>query len=313
MRIVITGGNGFVGRHLQELLAKHKANYYAPSRENFDLLKPQDALAATEGANIIIHLAGNVGGIGYNRENGAKLFADNFQLGFNLLEAARVNRVNKFVFIGTVCSYPANCEAPFRPEDFWNGYPEITNAPYGIAKKALITMGYEYAKAYNFCFVPLIPTNMYGEGDHYEEGRSHVVPALIKKFVEAKANNLPEVEVWGSGQATRELLYVKDACIAIAQAAYNYPAYRPKEMRPDMPIMNIGSGQEVSIAELANIIKSIVSYEGKIVFNRSKPDGQKRRLVDIETMTRELSYKPATPLVIGLERTVADYWARYGN
>lgn len=311
MRIVVTGGNGFLGRHFVELLEKHKAVYYAPSRANFDFLNLQDTLAATEGSNVIVHMAGNVGGIGYNQLNGAKLFADNFQMGFNILEAARINKIAKVVFIGTVCSYPENCPVPFEPRDLWNGYPEPTNAPYGIAKRALITLGYEYAKAYGFCFVPLIPTNMYGEGDHYDEGKSHVVPALIKKLVDARNAKLPEVEVWGSGRPTRELLYVKDACIAIAQATYNYPSYRSTNMRPDMPIMNIGSGVEISIKDLANLIQRLVGYEGRLIFNPKKPDGQKRRLISTEVMERELKFKPSTPIVIALERTIKDYEERY--
>src|SRR5688572_30323809 len=267
--IVVTGGSGFLGSHLISELKKRGANkIFIPRRNTLDLRLEKNCLKATKGAQIVFHLAGNVGGIGYNQKNPGTLFFDNIMMGVNLLEACRKNLVAKTVVVGTICSYPKYTPVPFREEDLWNGYPEETNAPYGIAKKALIVQANAYQQQYGMNIINLLPVNLYGPGDNFDPKSSHVIPALIKKFVEAKQNDQKEVIVWGTGKATREFFYVEDAARSIADAAEKYNSIDP---------VNIGAGFEISIKDLAELIKELTYYQGKIVWDASKPDEQPRR------------------------------------
>lgn len=298
-RIVVTGGAGFLGSHLAKELKKRGATkIFIPRRETHDLREEKVCLKITRNAQLVIHLAGNVGGIGYNQANPATLFYDNLIMGVNLVEACHQNLVGKLVVIGTICEYPKFTPVPFKEEDLWNGYPEETNAPYGIAKKSLLVMGDAYHRQYSMNVVNLLPVNLYGPGDHFDPKVSHVIPALIKKFVDAKKNNDKEVIVWGTGKATREFFYVEDAARAIADAA-------ERLNRPD-PV-NIGAGFEISIKDLAELIKELVGYQGNLVWDTTKPDGQPRRMLDI-TKARELfGFQATTNFKIGLKKTIAWY------
>jgi GDP-L-fucose synthase len=240
-KILLTGGAGFVGKHVVEELKLQgalKENIIIPRSKDYDLRKPEVCDMLTKDVGLVIHLAGNVGGIGYNRENPGYLFYDNIMMGVNLIEAARLNKVKKFVQVGTICAYPKYTPVPFREEDLWSGYPEETNAPYGIAKKALLVMVQAYRQQYGFPGIYLLPVNMYGPGDNFNPKSSHVIAALIKKIYDAKKNDDKKIEVWGDGSATREFFYVEDAARAIVMAAEKYDKADP---------VNIGAGFEISI------------------------------------------------------------------
>src|SRR5579872_1222617 len=257
-KILLTGGNGFVGTQVtQKLLeigvSKNQINI-PTSREN-DLRIMENCLMLTKDSDIVIHLAGNVGGIGYNREHPGVLFYDNLTMGINLIEASRINKVIKFVCAGTICAYPKNTPVPFQEEELWNGYPEETNAPYGIAKKALLVMLQAYKAEYNFNGIYLLPVNIYGIGDNFNPNSSHVIAAIIKKIHDAKKNNEKSITVWGDGSATREFLYVKDAAEAIVLATEKYNKIEP---------INIGAGFEISIKDLIKLIAKIMDFKGEI-------------------------------------------------
>ncbi len=298
-QIVVTGGDGFLGRHLvNELRKKGAKKIFIPRHSDHDLRYEKVCLKVTQNSQIVFHLAGNVGGIGYNQTNPASLFYDNIIMGVNLIEACRKNLVAKTVIVGTVCSYPKNTPVPFKEETLWDGYPEETNAPYGIAKKALIVQAQAYSQQYSMNILNLLPVNLYGPGDNFDPVSSHVIPALITKFVEAKKNNSKSVTLWGSGKATREFLYVEDAAKALVASAEFFN-------RPD-PI-NIGVGSEISIRDLAETIQRLVSYEGKIVWDTTKPDGQPRRMLDTFKAKQFFSFSASTNFQEGLEKTIDWY------
>jgi GDP-L-fucose synthase len=301
-RIVVTGGNGFLGSHVVSDLKKRGAKkVFVPSHDEYDLRSEKDCLSATKGAQVVIHLAGNVGGIGYNMLFPGTLFYDNLMMGVNLLESCRKNLVGKVVMVGTICSYPKFTPVPFREDELWNGYPEETNAPYGIAKKALIVQGIAYRQQYGLNVVNLLPVNLYGPGDHFDPKVSHVIPALIKKFVEAKDSGAKEVNVWGSGKATREFFYVEDAAEAIVDACERLNRGEP---------VNIGTGFEISIKDLAETIKELTGFEGKLTWDSSKPDGQPRRMLDTAKAFELFGFRAKTTFRDGLAKTIEWYKAQ---
>ena len=300
--MVVTGGAGFLGTHLVAKLKEHGAtNIVVPLSRDNDLREKDACTRAVAGADVVIHLAANVGGIGYNRDYPGTLFYDNLLMGVHLMEESRKAGVSKFVAVGTICAYPKFAPVPFKEEDLWNGYPEETNAPYGLAKKMMLVQSTAYRQQYGYNSIFLLPVNMYGPGDNFSAKSSHVIPALIKKFVEAKQQNLPSVTVWGTGRATPEFIYVKDAAEGIILAAEKYDKSDP---------VNIGAGFEISIKDLAEKIKSIVGYEGKIVWDTSKPDGQPRRMLDTSRAKAEFGFTATTDFSQGLSKTIEWYVAQ---
>lgn len=304
-KILLTGGAGFLGRYVQQELLNAGArneHIFIPRSKNYDLRKPGVCTQVVRDQDIVIHLAATVGGIGFNREYPGELFYNNAVMGIQLMEAARKAGVKKFVTIGTVCSYPKHTVVPFREEDLWSGYPEETNAPYGIAKKALLVQGQAYRDQYGFNAIYLIPVNLYGPGDNFDPQSSHVIPALIRRFTEAKRKNLPAVTVWGSGKASREFLYVEDAAKAIVLATlhYNQPA----------PI-NLGSGKEITIKKLAELIQKITGYDGQLRWDATKPDGQPRRCLDTSKAKREFGFEARMDFATGLQETYRWYEKNY--
>jgi len=300
-KILITGADGFLGKYVVSEFLKNRLspkNIIRPTREIFDFRRMQDCKKAVSGIDIVIHLAARVGGIGLNIERPGELFHDNIIMGVQLMEAARIKGVEKFVGLGTVCAYPKNTPIPFKEEDLWDGYPEETNAPYGLAKKMLLVQGQAYRKQYGFNSIFLIPVNLYGPGDSFEDERSHVIPALIKKIATAKKNDAKEVEVWGTGKATREFLYVADAARAIYLATERYN-------KPD-PV-NLGSGKEISILNLVSKVKSMIGFKGKIVWNIQKPDGQPKRMLDVSKAWEEFGFKSEEKFDEGLKKTINWY------
>ncbi|HEX7017938.1 MAG TPA: GDP-L-fucose synthase [Patescibacteria group bacterium] len=298
-RVVVTGGAGFLGSHIVGLLKTLKPQeIIIPRSTEYDLRQPQACAQVVEGADVVIHLAANVGGIGYNQEFPGTLFYDNLLMGVHLIEEARKAEVEKFVAIGTICAYPKHTPVPFKEDDLWNGYPEETNAPYGLAKKMMLVQGQAYRQQYGFNTIYLLPVNLYGPRDNFNPDSSHVIPALIKKFVEAKANHDSEVIVWGTGKPTREFLFVEDAARGIILAAEKYNGAEP---------VNLGSSFEISIADLADTIKKIVGYQGTIVFDTSKPDGQPRRKLDVSRAKNEFGFESKVTFEEGLQKTIDWY------
>lgn len=297
--ILVTGGAGFLGSHLIELLKKEKPKKLIIPRSNeHDLRNIKDVRKVLKNVDIVIHLAANVGGIGYNQEHPAELFYDNLIMGTQMMHESYKAGVEKFVSIGTICAYPKFTPVPFKEEDIWIGYPEETNAPYGLAKKMQLVQSQAYRDQYGFNAIYLLPTNLYGPRDNFDPNSSHVIPALIKKFIEAKENNAEEVTVWGTGSPTREFLYVEDAARAIVEATKKYN-------KPD-PI-NLGSSFEISIAELAHLIGDLVGYKGKIIFDTSKPDGQPRRKIDTTKAKEEFDFESNITFKEGLKKTIEWY------
>ena len=298
-KIVVTGGAGFLGSHLvSELEKENPAEIRVPRSSDSDLRKPSQAKKVVAGADVVIHLAANVGGIGYNQDHPAELFYDNLLMGTHVLHESYKAGVEKFVGIGTICAYPKYTPVPFKEDDLWNGYPEETNAPYGLAKKMLLVQSQAYQDQYDFPAIYLLPTNLYGPHDNFDPKSSHVIPALIRKFVEAKNANSPEVVVWGTGAPTREFLFVEDAARAIVLATKHYVGSEP---------VNLGSNFEISIAELAHTIGDIVGYTGKIVFDTSKPDGQPRRKIDTSRAEEKFEFISKVTFAEGLKKTVTWY------
>lgn len=299
--ICVTGAEGFLGRHLVTILSNHNySSVFTVSHSEFDLLKSDhiERLFREIKPQVIIHLASVVGGIGANSRNPGSFFYKNLIMGAQLMEAARINQVEKFVQIGTVCSYPKFTPVPFKEDDLWNGYPEETNAPYGLAKKALLVQAQAYRDEYGFNAIYLMPENLYGPGDNFDPKSSHVIPALIKKFYEAKINQLDRVEVWGTGNATREFLYVNDAVEGIMKATERYNGREP---------VNMGSGKEISIRDLADLIAKEIGFEGEIFWDTSKPDGQPRRALDISRARELFGFEAKTEFAEGLRRTIDWY------
>lgn len=298
-RIVVTGGSGFLGSYLvKELYKRGGKSIIVPRSKEYDLTQEKSCVKATRKAQLVFHLAGTVGGIGFNQKNPATLFYNNLMMGVNIIESCRKNLVGKLVVIGTICSYPKHSPVPFKEDDLWIGFPEETNAPYGIAKKALIVQSQAYRQQYGMNIINLMPVNLFGPGDHFEDDKSHVIPALIKKFVQAKLKNEPHVTVWGTGQATREFYFVEDAAKAISDAAEKYNQPEP---------VNIGAGVELSIKDLAETIKNLVGFTGNILWDSTKPDGQPRRKLDTTRAQEMFGISQLTPFEVGLEKTIKWY------
>ena len=300
-RVIVTGGAGFLGSFIVEKLKERKCkNIFVPKIEEYDLRDIEAVKKMYEDAkgDVVIHLAAIVGGIGANRENPGSFFYDNLIMGIQLIEQARLTGIEKFVALGTICAYPKYTKVPFKEENLWYGYPEETNAPYGLAKKMLLVQSQAYRQQYNFNSIFLLPVNLYGPGDNFNPKSSHVIPALIKKFHDAKIKGENEVVVWGTGKATREFLYVSDCAEGIILAAEKYD-------KPD-PV-NIGAGFEISIKNLAEKIKDAVGFEGKIVWDSTKPDGQPRRCLDTSRALKEFSFKAKINFDEGLVNTINWY------
>lgn len=300
--VVVTGGNGFLGTKVVERLRKLGANVIAPRRREADLTQVgvAERLFAEHRPSHVIHLAARVGGIGYNQVAPAQLYLDNLMMGTLTIEAARAAGVEKTVILGTVCSYPKFTPVPFREQSIWDGYPEETNAPYGIAKKALLVHAQVNEAQYGQQFAFVIPTNLYGPGDKFHESVSHVIPALIKKCVEAKERGDDKVQVWGTGTASRDYLYADDAAEAIVLAA---------ELRTSTEPINLGNNREVTIRETAETIARVVGFTGELIWDPSKPDGQPRRRVDASRAEQELGWHAHTDFEEGIRNTVAWYLA----
>ncbi len=297
-RILVTGGNGFLGRHLCRRLGEAGCSeVHAPTVEQYDLRDVEHIRAMLTAVNpdMVIHLAAVVGGIGANRENPGTYFYDNAVMGIHLIEECRKHGVEKFVGLATICSYPKHTPVPFKEEDLWNGYPEETNAPYGLAKKMMLVQAQAYSQQYGMNAITLFPVNLYGPGDNFDPRSSHVIPALIRKFVEARELGSPYVEVWGTGRASREFLYATDAAEAITLAADRYNSPEP---------MNLGSGREITILDLAELLRGLCGYRGAIRWDPTKPDGQPRRCLDVSRAAREIGFTAATPFEIGLKQTI---------
>ena len=300
-RVLITGGRGFLGRQVNACLSqKPVASVYNVRSADYNLLEQSAVrqLFADQPVDLVIHLAASVGGIGFNRENPGKLFYENMLMGAMLLEEARLHAVAKVVVIGTICAYPKFTKVPFCEQDLWQGYPEETNAPYGIAKKALLTQCQAYRNQYDCNYIYLLPVNLYGPCDNFDLHSSHVIPALIRKFVEAKENNLTEVPCWGDGSPTREFLYVTDCAKAIVKASEHYNAAEP---------VNVGAGSEISIADLAEQIADLVGYQGKITWDTHMPGGQPRRCLDTSKAKKHFGFVATTSLKDGLRQTIDWY------
>jgi len=296
-KVLITGGTGFLGKAVVDRLTSHGYNNLLSIGRSVDLTCYEETFDffEKEKPDAVIHLAATVGGIGANKENPGLFMYNNLVMGTNTIEASRLSKVEKFVMVGTVCAYPKFTPVPFKEEDIWNGYPEGTNAPYGIAKKSLMQLVQSYHKQYDFNGVNLIPVNMYGPHDNFDPAISHVIPALILKFYKAIKFDLEAVEVWGTGEASREFLYVDDCAHAVKLAL-------EKDVSPE-PI-NIGTGGEIQIKYLAHTIAQVMGYEGSIYFNSDYPDGQPRRQLDISRAKERLYYEPKVDLLDGLESTV---------
>jgi GDP-L-fucose synthase len=301
-KILVTGGAGFLGSFVVDRLVKEKRvnpeNIQIPRSQNIDLRKWGDCEKVVKGMDVVIHLAARVGGIGFNQKNPATLFYDNAVMGIQLMEAARRANVQKFVAVGTVCAYPKFTPVPFVEENLWNGYPEETNAPYGIAKKIMLVQANAYRAQYGFNAIFLLPVNLYGPRDQFDPERSHVIPALIKKMVDAKIEGKPEVTVWGTGNASREFLYVEDAAKGIVLAAEQYDKPAP---------VNLGMGKEITIKDLVTLIAKLSNYNGRILWDTSKPDGQPRRCLDTRRAEKEFGFIAETDFEVGLKKAINWY------
>src|SRR5918993_3393029 len=300
-RVCVTGGGGFLGRVVVSRLRERGCgDVEVVRRRDYDLVRGADVerLYRELRPDVVVHLAAVVGGIGANRENPGLYFYENLMMGVQLIEGARLHGVEKFVQVGTICAYPKFTPVPFREDDLWNGYPEETNAPYGIAKKALLVQCQAYRDQYGFNGIYLLPVNLYGPNDNFNPNTSHVIPALIKKFVDAAERGEPSVEVWGTGAATREFLYVDDAAEGIVLAAEKYGGREP---------VNLGSGMEISIRELAELIAQETGYRGRLVWDSSKPDGQPRRALDVSRAEGLFGFRARVDFVEGLRRTIEWY------
>ncbi len=300
-KILVTGGAGFLGSHIIDVLKGRgvKAeNIFIPRSKECDLRVRENCDEIVKGKDIVIHLAARVGGIGFNREKPAELFYDNAIMSIQLMDAAYRAGVSKFVAVGTVCAYPKFTPVPFRESDLWNGYPEETNAPYGLAKKMSLVQAQAYRRQYGFNAIYLLPVNLYGPGDNFDPGSSHVIPALIKKVDEAKKVNSSFLEVWGSGSASREFLYVEDAAEGIVLAAEKYDKPEP---------VNLGSGSEISIKDLVSLICRLMDFRGEIRWDKSKPDGQPRRCLDVSGALQKFGFKAKTGFEEGMKKTIDWY------
>lgn len=313
-RILITGGNGFLGIFVVKKLKEYGCkNIFIPRSKDYDLVQMAAVKKLYKDArpDIVIHLAAKVGGIGANRDNPGKFFYDNLMMGVQLMEVGRQRGLEKFVAIGTICCYPKFTPVSFKEEELWNGYPEETNAPYGLAKKMLLVQSQAYRQQYGFNSIFLLPVNLYGPGDNFDPNTSHVIPALIKKCVDAqivslrgakrRSNLVPSITVWGTGKPTREFLYVEDAAEAIVLATQKYNKSDP---------VNLGAGFEITVKKLAQLIANLVGFKGKIIWDRTKPDGQPRRCLDITRAEKEFCFKAKITFDEGLRKTIEWYKAK---
>jgi GDP-L-fucose synthase len=303
-RVMVTGGSGFFGSFVTaRLRAEGAGEVFVPRSRDYDFVNAEAVRRAYRDAHpdIVIHLAATVGGIGANQRHPGEFFYKNLMMGVQTMEEARQHGVEKFVAIGTVCSYPKHTPVPFREDDLWVGYPEETNAPYGLAKKMLLVQSQAYRAQYGFNAINLLPTNLYGPRDNFDLETSHVIPALIRKCVEAKQAGAASVTCWGTGKPSRDFLYVEDAAEAVVLAA---------ERHTDSAPVNLGSGSEVSMRDLADLVRKVTGYQGELVWDASRPDGQPRRCLDTSRAERAFGFRARTPLAVGLERTVEWYLAQ---
>ena len=306
-KFLLTGGAGFLGSFIVDKLIEKgvkKQDIRIPRSKNHDLRTWENCKEVVKDIDIVIHLAARVGGIGFNMKYPANLFYDNAMMGIQLLEASRLAGVKKFIGMGTVCSYPKFTPVPFKEDDLWNGFPEETNSPYGIAKKILLVQQQAYRAQYGFDSIYLIPVNLYGPRDHFDPEDSHVIPALILKFSEAKRNNEGKVTVWGTGRVSREFLYVEDAAQAILDATERYNKPEP---------VNIGTSEEIMIKDLVDLIKDLVGYKGNIVWDSEKPDGQPKRKLDVSKAEQQFGFKSTINLEQGLQKTITWFNNNYYN
>jgi len=295
-KILVTGGNGFLGKNVVRNLENLGiSDIIIQSSSDCDLRNMGNCKKAVDGIDVVFHLAAHVGGIGLNREKPGELFFDNLMMGTQLLHESKMANVKKFIALGTVCSYPKFTQIPFSEDDIWNGYPEETNAPYGLAKKMLLVQSKAYREQYDFHSIVVIPTNLYGPDDNFDPSSSHVIPALILKISNAKKNNLDQIEVWGDGSPTRDFLFVDDAAKGIVQAAEKYD---------EIPPLNLGSSEEISIKKLVSLISNILDYNGKIFWDKLKPNGQPRRCVSYIRAKEKIGFEPKTRLSDGLKQTI---------
>ena len=298
-KIVVTGGSGFLGSVIVKMLEeKGIIDITIPRSSTCDLRIAENCAIITKGTDIVFHVAGNIGGIGYNKQYPGSVFYDNIMMDILMMEESRKNNVEKFIAIGTVCSYPKFSDVPFSEEKIWNGYPEETNAYYGLAKKMLIVQSDAYRQQYNFKSIVLVPTNLYGPGDNFNPNTSNVIPSLIKKTYDAKTFKYSEIELWGDGSPSRDFLYVDDAAKAAILAAEKYDKSEP---------INIGSGREITIKELVELIIKLMNADIKIRWNVQKPNGQPRRCLNIDKAKRELGFVPSVSIEDGLKKTIEWY------
>jgi len=300
-RITITGGKGFLGKHLINAFRNHgHEDITIADLPEYNLIDLGDVRRLYEETkpDIVVHLAAKVGGIGFNRDNPGSLFYDNIMMGVQLIHEGYLRKIDKFVALGTICAYPKFTPVPFREDDLWNGYPEETNAPYGLAKKMMLVQSQAYRQQYGFNSIFLLPVNLYGPGDNFDPRSSHVIPALIKKCVDARIRGEKEIVVWGSGQATREFFYVEDAAEAIVLATERYNKSEP---------VNIGAGFEISIRDLVELIVELTGFTGRIAWDATQPDGQPRRMLDTTKAFTEIGFRAATDFREGLRKTISWY------